>query len=59
MKLYSILKTAMKSSIRVFRARTRSLKYYCWKNGNNFKLLSANPTKWSNTLEQFVGNWLT
>ena len=22
-----------------------------------FSSLSANPTKWSNTLKQFVGNW--
>ena len=24
-----------------------------------FNPLSANPTKWSNTLKQFVGNWQT
>ena len=24
-----------------------------------FNPLSANPTKWSNTLKQFVGNWPT
>ena len=34
----------------VFRKRIKSI--------GLFKLLSANPTKWSNTFKQFVGNSL-